>query len=156
LERHRRLLVRLGPDARDGSGHGQGRRGDDHDHDEPHPERRLLVLPPAHGRRRRQLVRPGAPRPVRIDGTAPSAPAVTAPRFTKAASVAASWTATDGGSGVASYDVRYRAASANGDFGDYVGWLLRAGASGSLTGTPGTTYCLSARSWDTAGNVSGW
>jgi hypothetical protein len=94
--------------------------------------------------------------PFRIDAAAPAAPVVTAPRFTKAANVAVGWTTTDGGSGVASYDVRYRAAPASGDFGGYVGWLLRTGASGTLTGVPGTTYCFSARAWDAAGNVSSW
>jgi hypothetical protein len=103
---------------------------------------------------------PTAIGPFQIDRTAPSGVAVTGnPAFPKSTKIPVDWTATDGGagSGVAAYDVRYRAAPAGGSFGDYVGWQARMVAtSATLTAVPGTTYCLSARAWDTAGNVSGW
>jgi Domain of unknown function DUF11 len=68
------------------------------------------------------------------------------------------WKATDtGGSGVASYDVRYRAAPATGNFGPYQPWLTgTAERSGTFTGAYGTTYCFSYRATDFDGNTSAW
>lgn len=76
-----------------------------------------------------------------------------------APAVAVSYSATDTGSGVASYDVRYRAAAWYAAFGGYrypAGWQHTTATSQTLTGTPGRQYCVSARSRDRAGNVSAW
>jgi uncharacterized repeat protein (TIGR01451 family) len=67
------------------------------------------------------------------------------------------WSAFDTGSGVASFDVRYRAAPATGGFGPYVGWLTAtAQRSATLVGKYGSTYCFSVRATDADGNTSSW
>lgn len=72
---------------------------------------------------------------------------------------AASWGASDSGSGVATYDVRVRAAAPTSDLG---GWTYPAGLQGTTarsTGfalSPGRTLCWAARARDRAGNAGGW
>jgi uncharacterized repeat protein (TIGR01451 family) len=67
------------------------------------------------------------------------------------------WSASDTGSGVASYDVRYRAAPATGGFGPYVTWLAATAEHGAtFVGKVGSTYCFSARATDRDGNTSSW
>lgn len=67
------------------------------------------------------------------------------------------WSASDTGSGVASYDVRFRAAPATGAFGPYVTWLTATAEHvATFVGKPGTTYCFSARATDRDGNTSPW
>lgn len=67
------------------------------------------------------------------------------------------WRATDTGSGVASYDVRYRAASATSSFGPYRLWLSGTTDHGAtFTGKDGSTYCFSYRATDFDGNRSAW
>jgi hypothetical protein len=67
------------------------------------------------------------------------------------------WRATDTGSGVASYDVRYRAATVAGSFGPYKPWLIGTREHGAkFNGRPGSTYCFSYRATDADGNASAW
>jgi hypothetical protein len=68
-----------------------------------------------------------------------------------------SWSAYDTQSGVATYDVRYRSGPVGGTLSAPTTWQSATAATGaSFTGTPGTTYCFSARATDRAGNRSGW
>lgn len=73
-------------------------------------------------------------------------------------SIPVAWSATDpNGSGVASYDVRYRKAAWNGLFGAYA--TLRSSTttrSLTFTGAYGYDYCFQVRARDVAGNLSGW
>jgi hypothetical protein len=67
------------------------------------------------------------------------------------------WRATDTGSGVATYDVRYRAATVAGDLGPYKTWLTQTREhGGKFNGRPGSTYCFSYRATDADGNTSAW
>ena len=67
------------------------------------------------------------------------------------------WSAVPGTRPVASHDVRYRRAAWNGSFGGYATWLSATAATGArFTGSPGSTYCFSARARDTLGLVSPW
>ena len=67
------------------------------------------------------------------------------------------WRATDTGSGVASYDVRYRAATRAGGLGPYKTWLAGTREHGAkFNGRPGSTYCFSYRATDGDGNASAW
>lgn len=105
-------------------------------------------------------------RAVAADTAAPSTP-TTDPDggiFQRGTTFTVSWnTATDNLSGIFGYDVRYREAPYDGDLGGFVPWHDASGTkklatttatSASLNGTPGTTYCFSARSTDGAGNAS--
>lgn len=67
------------------------------------------------------------------------------------------WRASDTGSGVATFDVRYRAAPVTGGFGPYQNWLTTTrDRSGTFTGAYGATYCFSFRATDYDGNTSAW
>jgi uncharacterized repeat protein (TIGR01451 family) len=67
------------------------------------------------------------------------------------------WSASDAGSGVAAYDVRYRAATATGGFGPYVAWLTGTNErTARFLGDYGVTYCFSMRATDLDGNASPW
>ena len=67
------------------------------------------------------------------------------------------WHATDTGSGVATYDVRYRAATVAGDLGPYKTWLAGSREhGGKFNGKAGSTYCFSYRATDADGNASAW
>jgi Domain of unknown function DUF11 len=67
------------------------------------------------------------------------------------------WSASDAGSGVADYDVRYRAATATGAFGPYVAWLTgTTERTARFLGEYGATYCFSMRATDADGNASPW
>jgi hypothetical protein len=58
---------------------------------------------------------------------------------------------------VASYDVRYRRAPLAGEFQSAVIWRSgQAAAGAAFTALPGSTYCLSARASDAAGNRGGF
>jgi hypothetical protein len=88
----------------------------------------------------------------------PPALSLTAPTFaaTVLASARIAYTATDG-SGVTSYDVRYRRAPYNGSFGGYVQpWTGTKATAVNLSLTPGYEYCVAVRARDVYGNVSGW
>jgi hypothetical protein len=67
------------------------------------------------------------------------------------------WTGSDAGSGVASYDVRYRRAAWNGTWSSYRALVTATTSTARATTlAAGFTYCFSARARDRAGNVSGW
>src|SRR5262249_36214785 len=100
-----------------------------------------------------------APTAVVTDTTPPTIPAFSTlgQRFQRQVRFAVPWTASDPGTGVGSYDVRYRRAPYSGAFGLETAWLSSTSATNAtFVGSPGTTYCFSARASDRAGNVSGW
>jgi hypothetical protein len=67
------------------------------------------------------------------------------------------WSAIDRGTGVASYEVRYREAPWNGAFGPHTSWrTATAATSARFQGRPGSTYCFSVRALDQLGNISAW
>ena len=88
--------------------------------------------------------------------------ATTAPTqlVTKTSTIGTAWTGADSGSGVATFDVRFERAPANGGFQawQYPAGLQRTSArSASLASTgQGWTTCVQSRARDAAGNVSGW
>ena len=94
--------------------------------------------------------------PVSPDTTPPTTPTTTAgPKFQKQLMFPVTWSASTDPSGPVRYDVRYREAPYNGTFGGFVNWQTGITAtSATFTGTPGTTYCFSARAIDGAGNAS--
>jgi alpha-tubulin suppressor-like RCC1 family protein len=58
---------------------------------------------------------------------------------------------------VTSYDVRYRRAAWNGDFGPAVTWLRATADTGAtFAGSPGSTYCFGVRARDADGGASPW
>jgi hypothetical protein len=67
------------------------------------------------------------------------------------------WEGTDNWSGVASYDVRLRTAMPQEPYGPWSTWQSgTVDTSLMFTGEPGSSYCFSARSSDTLGNVGSW
>ena len=80
--------------------------------------------------------------------------------FAIAATTTATWTATDGGSGVAASSVRWERASATGGpFSPWVypsSWAVVGGHSVTLLAALGYRYCFAVRATDLGGNVSGW
>jgi hypothetical protein len=100
-----------------------------------------------------------AVRTTMVDVAAPSA-SITAPKksSTPKASTAVRWSGSDsGGSGLSSYDVRYRVAPYDKGFGSYVSpsaWQHTTQTSASLDLVPGSTYCFSVRARDGNGNTS--
>ncbi|MBV9821105.1 MAG: hypothetical protein JO144_02585 [Actinobacteria bacterium] len=94
------------------------------------------------------------------DASAPR-PVLTRPAAAvqSARAIAVSYSASDTGSGVAGYDVRYRVAAWNGGFGGYgypAAWQHTMATAQTLTGTPGHEYCVGVRSRDRLGNLSAW
>ena len=78
------------------------------------------------------------------------------PAWIAATTFPVSWRATSLAV-VASYDVRYRRARWDGAFGAWTAWRTGTTATGrTFTGSPGYTYCLSARSHDGDGLTSPW
>jgi hypothetical protein len=96
---------------------------------------------------------------VAVDGTAPVV-SVTAPSSlfqVSSRTITARYSASDPISGVANYNIRYRAASWNGGFGGYAGLASHTTATSvSITGTVGREYCFSVQATDRSGNPSGW
>jgi hypothetical protein len=105
-------------------------------------------------------------RAVAADTAAPSTP-TTDPAggtFQTETTFTVTWsTSADNLTGIFGYDVRYREAPYNGGFGTHVNWQNAAATkalatttatSATFTGTPGSTYCFSARAIDGAGNAS--
>lgn len=89
------------------------------------------------------------------DTTAPVA-SMTAPAkpFQKAEAFSVSWSGSDT-SGVTSYDVFYKKAPYNGDFGAPIPWKSATTTTSSVfTGLPGETYCFFVQARDAAGNLS--
>ncbi len=84
------------------------------------------------------------------------------PPYTRATSLDFIATAIDpgpAGSGVATYDARYRTGPAGGVLGDAVsptGWTGSASPSFSLPLADGQRFCVSARATDAAGNTGAW
>lgn len=104
-------------------------------------------------------VGPALTRHWKVDPTAPTVAPAALPLFSLG-TITYAWTAADtGGSGVASYDVRYRRAAWNGGFGAYAsptGWTHRTTRSVALSVSRGYTYCFSVLARDVAGNTSSW
>jgi hypothetical protein len=99
--------------------------------------------------------------PFLVDVTAPTPVAVGGwallQRFILTPAFSVSWSGGDAASGTSSYDVQYRSAGYKGVFGAPVLWQSAVTAtSASFTGTPGSTYCFSARALDAVGNLSTW
>jgi GH25 family lysozyme M1 (1,4-beta-N-acetylmuramidase) len=93
------------------------------------------------------------------DTTPPTIPSFSKPahQFQRQVRFSVAWSSTDSGTGVANYDIRYRSARYDGGFGVATPWQSATSAtSGVFTGSPGATYCFSARARDRAGNVSDW
>jgi len=93
------------------------------------------------------------------DTTAPAVSLKSLPLAVTAATAKLAWTGTDAGSGLASYDVRYRRAAYNGTFGSWTApssWQATTASSAVLALTKGYDYCVQVRARDKAGNVSGW
>jgi hypothetical protein len=80
--------------------------------------------------------------------------------FTLATSIPVSWTGSDAGSGVASYQVRWNRAAYNGGFGAWqypAGWQKLTATSATLTGVvAGYDYCFQVRAVDKVGNTGSW
>jgi hypothetical protein len=77
--------------------------------------------------------------------------------FQLASSFSLGWTATDAGTGVKGFDIRFERAAYNGTFGPWTTWKSNVSASGAtFGGAPGYSYCLEVRARDQALNVSGW
>jgi GH25 family lysozyme M1 (1,4-beta-N-acetylmuramidase) len=103
-------------------------------------------------------VRSRATAAIRADTTAPTVPEFSSPvlRFRKATRFRVAWSATDD-TAVAGYDVRSKTAPSTDGYGPWTTWLAgTASSSATFTGTPGYTYCFSARARDLVGNVSVW
>ena len=67
------------------------------------------------------------------------------------------WTATDSGTGVKSFDVRYERAPYNGGFGPWTTWRSGVTSSGGTFGSaPGYSYCFEVRARDNVLNTSAW
>jgi hypothetical protein len=90
--------------------------------------------------------------PFSIDTTAPGDANVAAfAPFQTSRSFHVNWAGSD--PSVASFDILYRRSSPNGRFQPAVVWRSGETAGGaSLTASPGSTYCLSARASDAVGN----
>jgi hypothetical protein len=108
-------------------------------------------------------VPPGSAQPECVspapDNTAPSVSSGPLAAFTVVPRISFSYIGHDSGSGVATFDVRYRQASSSGGFGAYdypSGWQYLAANQVSLGAAKGSTYCFSVRARDRAGNTSGW
>jgi hypothetical protein len=93
-----------------------------------------------------------------VDTGGPTRQAVSPlPRFQRSVTFRVPWSASDPGTGVAAYDVRYREASSDAGFGPHVAWQSAVSTtSARLRGRLGSTYCFSVRATDRVGNASGW
>lgn len=91
------------------------------------------------------------------DTTAPTVATAALPIYTLGSTVGLRYLGSDSGSGIASYDVRYRRAAFNGAFGALAypsSWQATTATVRVIGSQPGYTYCFSVRSRDAAGNVS--
>jgi hypothetical protein len=98
-----------------------------------------------------------------VDLTAPTASLTALARATTATTAGLVWSGADTGSGVASYDVRYKSAPDTGTYGAYaypttapMAWQATTVTSGTLALTAGYETCISVRARDKAGNVGAW
>jgi hypothetical protein len=93
----------------------------------------------------------------KVDRKAPSAAMGALPRLQRATVFPVAWSGSDGGSGLATFDVRYRAGSTSSDFGGWTLWQSKTAATAAdFTGSPSSDYCFSVRARDAVGNVSSW
>jgi len=96
----------------------------------------------------------------RVDGTAPTATLKTPTLpFVLSSTTPVTWSGADGGSGVASYQLRYQRAAWNSTFGPWTyptAWQALHGTSVAPSLSVGYTYCYAVRSVDHAGNMSAW
>jgi hypothetical protein len=80
--------------------------------------------------------------------------------FTLASSIPVSWTGSDWGSGIASYQVRWNKAAYNGGFGAWqypAAWQKLTSTTVTLTGVvPAVGYCFQTRAVDKIGNTGAW
>jgi hypothetical protein len=93
------------------------------------------------------------------DVTPPSVPVFTAPagRYLVSTSVPVAWSSTDDRSGVGSYHVRVRIATAAGVLGGYRDvFASTPSTQTTYVGAAGRTYCFSAMATDRWENASGW
>jgi len=95
-----------------------------------------------------------------VDTTAPALTLSSLPVVTLGSTLTVGWKASDGASGVASYDVRSRSAAATAaGFSGYVyprAWQGITKTSVTLALKAGTEYCVSVRARDKVGNTTGW
>ena len=97
-----------------------------------------------------------------IDAVAPTGvgftPGPLSSPFQLSPSFSIGWTATDGtGTGVKSYDVRYRRARYTGTFGAWITWKSSTTATtASFPGAVGSSYCFEVRARDKVLNTSAW
>jgi chitinase len=91
---------------------------------------------------------------VRVDNTAPATPTLANPGSPLRGSVALSGTATDGGSGIASWTVQYRLSSGGAWTDACSDTTSSFGCTWATTGVADGTYDLRARALDVAGNES--
>lgn len=97
--------------------------------------------------------------PAFVDTLPPTIPKTTKPAgaFQLQTKIPVAWKhSTDLGLGVANYDLRYRAAPFDGNFGSHILFKTQSANSTNFTGTPGFTYAFSVRARDWSGNVSNW
>ena len=93
------------------------------------------------------------------DATAPTITTVPLAGYNLGATVGLRYAGSDTGSGIASYDVRYRRAAFNSGFGALTypaTWQATTATVRVMTALPGYTSCFSARSRDGGGNTSAW
>jgi alpha-tubulin suppressor-like RCC1 family protein len=80
--------------------------------------------------------------------------------FTLASSIPVSWTGSDWGAGVGSYQVRWNKAAYNGGFGAWqypAAWQKLTATTVTLTGVvPAVGYCFQVRAVDKVGNTGAW
>lgn len=96
---------------------------------------------------------------VDADTAAPTVAMAALARASTAAQVRVSWTGSDAGSGVASYDVRVRKARFDGTYGLAAypsSWQGLKAGSVVVTTARGIDQCVSVRARDRAGNASAW
>jgi hypothetical protein len=87
----------------------------------------------------------------------PTASIRSLPRWVATTSISLRWSARPALSPVTIYDIRYRRAKWNGDFGAHVIWRSGSTAtSATFKATPGYTYCFAVRAHDASGAVSDW
>jgi hypothetical protein len=94
-----------------------------------------------------------------VDTTAPRVTVAGQPVATLAPAVRLTWSSSEAGSGVKSYDVRYQRAAYFGGFGRWSspsGWSGTTATTKSLKVAPGYDYCFEVRARDRAGNLGGW
>jgi len=81
------------------------------------------------------------------------------PSSTLLAAVPLSWSGSDVGSGIGSYDLRYQTATATSGFTSWkypAGWQHLATTQLTASLSPGGTLCFAVRARDNVGNVSPW